>query len=52
MIPYFISAFFSFCCPIFLALRMENERLRLEVEKWKFLETKNPEDCEQVYHYG
>ncbi|MFN7851563.1 MAG: site-specific integrase, partial [Dolichospermum sp.] len=35
-----------------LALRVENERLRLEVEKLKFLERKNVEDCEQVYHYG
>ncbi|MEM7555462.1 MAG: site-specific integrase [Cyanobacteria bacterium P01_A01_bin.84] len=33
-----------------MALRMENEKLRLEVERLKFLETKNPKDCEQIFH--
>ncbi|TAF09285.1 MAG: site-specific integrase, partial [Nostocales cyanobacterium] len=35
-----------------LALRMENERLKLEVEKLRFLEKKNLDESEQVYHYG
>ena len=35
-----------------LVLRMENERLRLEVEKLRFLENKNLEEWEQVYYQG
>ncbi len=34
------------------ALRMENERLRLEVEKLKLLETKDREEWEQIYQHS